>query len=307
MKNFQKSEIYKKFPENREEFKPYGLTSEKWEPALMSRFDRHNEIEINYIPEGSLTYMIKDRRVVIPSNRISMFWGLVPHQIIDFDEAEFYYVCTIPLSMFLNWKLPEGMTDKLLKGEILIDVKGNGPNDRYFFETWYNDINNNLNIDAAMLEMNARMLRFSDSYKAAEESSPIPVHHEQKHHIEKMSMFIAKNYTKGIRTREVSDFLGLHPDYANAIFKKAFRCSIGEYIKMEKITEAQRRLIKTDHSITDIAYDCGFNSISSFNCAFKAINGCTPREFRKHTLNISSDTLSARTTPPSDRHEQGFQ
>ncbi len=29
MKNFQKSEIYKKFTVNREEFKPYGLTSEK--------------------------------------------------------------------------------------------------------------------------------------------------------------------------------------------------------------------------------------------------------------------------------------
>jgi len=283
MKNFQKSEIYKKFTVNREEFKPYGLTSEKWEPALMSRFDRHNEIEINYIPGGSLTYMMKDRKVIIPSNRIALFWGLVPHRIIDFEKTEFYYVCTIPLSIFLNWKLPEGMTDRLLKGEILIDDGSYESNDRYMFETWYHDINNNINMNAAMLEINARLLRFCDSYRPAEESYPVQVHSEQKHHIEKMSMFIAKNYTKGIRTREVSDFLGLHPDYANSIFKKAFKCSIGDYIKLEKIEEAQRRLIMTDSSITGIAYDCGFNSISSFNCAFKDINGCTPREFRKQT------------------------
>ncbi len=283
MKNFQKSEIYKKFTVNREEFKPYGLTSEKWEPALMSRFDRHNEIEINYIPGGSLTYMMKDRKVIIPSNRIALFWGLVPHRIIDFEKTEFYYVCTIPLSIFLNWKLPEGMTDRLLKGEILIDDGSYESNDRYMFETWYHDINNNINMNAAMLEINARLLRFCDSYRPAEESYPVQVHSEQKHHIEKMSMFIAKNYTKGIRTREVSDFLGLHPDYANSIFKKAFKCSIGDYIKLEKIEEAQRRLIMTDSSITDIAYACGFNSISSFNCAFKDINGCTPREFRKQT------------------------
>lgn len=283
MKNFQKSEIYKKFTVNREEFKPYGLTSEKWEPALMPQFDRHNEIEINYIPSGSLTYMMKDRKVMIPSNRIALFWGLVPHQIIDFDKTEFYYVCTIPLSIFLNWKLPEGMTDRLLKGEVLIDDRSNESNDRYMFETWYHDINNNMNMNAAMLEMNAKLLRFCDSYRLAEEPYPAQVHSEQKHHIEKMSMFIAKNYTKGIRTRDVSDFLGLHPDYANALFKKAFRCSIGDYIKLEKITEAQRRLIMTDSSITGIAYDCGFNSISSFNCAFKDINGCTPREFRKQT------------------------
>ncbi len=283
MKNFQKSEIYKKFTVNREEFMPYGLTSEKWEPALMSRFDRHNEIEINYMPSGSLTYMMKDRKVMIPSNRIALFWGLVPHRIIDFEKTEFYYVCTIPLSIFLNWKLPEGMTDRLLKGEILIDDGSYESNDRYMFETWYHDINNNINMNAAMLEINARLLRFCDSYRPAEEPYPVQVHSEQKHHIEKMSMFIAKNYTKGIRTREVSDFLGLHPDYANSIFKKAFKCSIGDYIKLEKIEEAQRRLIMTDSSITDIAYACGFNSISSFNCAFKDINGCTPREFRKQT------------------------
>jgi len=286
MKNFQKSEIYKKFTVNREEFKPYGLTSEKWEPALMSRFDRHNEIEINYIPGGSLTYMMKDRKVIIPSNRIALFWGLVPHRIIDFEKTEFYYVCTIPLSIFLNWKLPEGMTDRLLKGEILIDDGSYESNDRYMFETWYHDINNNINMNAAMLEINARLLRFCDSYRPAEESYPVQVHSEQKHHIEKISMFIAKNYTKGIRTREVSDFLGLHPDYANSIFKKAFKCSIGDYIKLEKIEEAQRRLIMTDSSITDIAYACGFNSISSFNCAFKDVNGCTPREFRKQTNNL---------------------
>ncbi len=249
----------------------------------MSRFDRHNEIEINYIPGGSLTYMMKDRKVMIPSNRIALFWGLVPHRIIDFEKTEFYYVCTIPLSIFLNWKLPEGMTDRLLKGEILIDDGSYESNDRYMFETWYHDINNNINMNAAMLEINARLLRFCDSYRPAEESYPVQVHSEQKHHIEKMSMFIAKNYTKGIRTREVSDFLGLHPDYANSIFKKAFKCSIGDYIKLEKIEEAQRRLIMTDSSITDIAYACGFNSISSFNCAFKDINGCTPREFRKQT------------------------
>jgi AraC-like DNA-binding protein len=285
MKNFQKSEIYKKFTVNREEFKPYGLTSEKWEPALMPRFDRHNEIEINYIPGGSLTYMMKDRKVIIPSNRIALFWGLVPHRIIDFEKTEFYYVCTIPLSIFLNWKLPEGMTDRLLKGEVLIDDGSYESNDRYMFETWYHDINNNINMNAAMLEINARLLRFCDSYRPAEESYPVQVYSEQKHHIEKMSMFIAKNYTKGIRTREVSDFLGLHPDYANSIFKKAFKCSIGDYIKLEKIAEAQRRLIMTDSSITDIAYACGFNSINSFNCAFKDVNGCTPREFRKQTNN----------------------
>ena len=34
----------KHFDKYRADFKPYGLTCEMWEPYLMERFDRHNEI-----------------------------------------------------------------------------------------------------------------------------------------------------------------------------------------------------------------------------------------------------------------------
>ena len=49
------SEKLKTFDEKRDEFKPYGLTCEIWRPQLMPKIDRHNEIELNYIPEGDIT------------------------------------------------------------------------------------------------------------------------------------------------------------------------------------------------------------------------------------------------------------
>ena len=64
------------------------------------------------------------------------------------------------------------MTDRLLNGEVLIDDRSYESNDRYMFETWYHDINNNMNMNAAMLEINAKLLRFCDSYRPAEESYP---------------------------------------------------------------------------------------------------------------------------------------
>lgn len=288
MKNLSKPEIYKKFAAHREDFKPYGLTMEKWEPSLMPRFDRHNEIEINYFPEGSITYMIKDRKVVIPPKRIAVFWGLVPHQIIEFVECEFYYVCTLPLNLFLSWNLSDEVTDSILHGMVLIDKVSEDDNDSYRFETWYNDINGNINLHAAMLEMNARMLRFQKCLHETEAQVDKAIHQipgDRHRYIEKMSMFIARNYSKGIQVSDVSNEIGLHPDYANSLFRKAFGCTISEYIMMEKVTEAQRRLILTEESITNIAYDCGFNSISSFNNSFKRANGCTPREYRHKTMN----------------------
>lgn len=57
--NSEKCYSFDKF---REEFKPYGLTCETWIPRVMPRYDRHNEIEINYLPQGNITYLRHDEK-----------------------------------------------------------------------------------------------------------------------------------------------------------------------------------------------------------------------------------------------------
>lgn len=101
------SEILNQFDARRSELSPYGLTCELWTPCLMRRPDRHNEIELNYLSEGTLTYLFQDRRVQVPSRRLAVFWGLIPHQIIHSEGSVPYYVCTIPFSLFLGWGLPK--------------------------------------------------------------------------------------------------------------------------------------------------------------------------------------------------------
>lgn len=91
-----------RFDCRRQEFTPYGLTCEVWTPDLMRRPDRHNEVELNYVPAGSIAYLFQDRRVVVPCGRLAVFWGLVPHQIVHYESDTPYYVCTIPFPCFWN-------------------------------------------------------------------------------------------------------------------------------------------------------------------------------------------------------------
>lgn len=282
-----KSDIYKTFNNNRNDFSPYGLTMEKWRPELMCRFDRHNEVEINYLIEGSITYLINGRKVTVPSGRIVMFWGLMSHQIIDFEKSAFYYVCTIPLSMFLLWNLPKPMIDRVLKGDVLVERESDKKEwDIFLFEQWFSDINSNDNVIASTMEMNGRLHRFfyniDDTIcQSGTDNKNSKLHSKELMLIDKMVLFIAKNYSNGIKVADVGKEVGLHPDYANHIFKKAFNTTISQYVITEKLLHAQRLLIMDDMSITDIVYDSGFNSISCFNSAFMKINGCTPREYRK--------------------------
>ncbi len=275
------SEILKAFDEHRGEFKPYGLTCELWMPDLMRKPDRHNEIEINYFPESGITYLFQGAKVAIPENSLAIFWGLVPHQIIEFTDAVPYFVCTIPLSQFLEWKLPSILVDKVLKGEIVVESAGEqAVYDEFLFKSWLNDLSVKQAQQATLLEINARLLRMANKIQPTKTIERSQIHSSDISKVERIAMYIAKNYSSTIKVSDIGNEVGLHPDYANSIFKKAFGVTLNEYIVQERISHAQRMLISTDKSIADISFECGFNSIGRFNAAFRKINQCTPREFR---------------------------
>jgi AraC-like DNA-binding protein len=65
----------------------------------------------------------------------------------------------------------------------------------------------------------------------------------------------------------------------NDRIKKNFYSYINEYRIQEAITRLKN--VKSDVNILSLAYDCGFNSKSSFNNYFKKVTGFTPSAYRK--------------------------
>lgn len=276
------SEKIKAFDESRNKFKPYGLTCELWSPSVMKRPDRHNEMEINFIPQGEVSYLFQGNKITVPARRFTIFWGLVPHQIINFEVDAPYYVCTLPFSLFLEWKLNPAFVDRLLKGEVLFETtEESAIYDAFLFENWLNDINTNNTVEVALLEIRARLSRMAIGKLAQKPRSKTLVHANEISHVERIAVYIAQNYFNAINASDIGGAVGLHPDYANAVFKKAFGSTLSDYITEERISHAQRKLVATNNSVTEIAFDCGFNSISRFNAAFLKISACTPREYRK--------------------------
>ncbi|MBX2840751.1 MAG: helix-turn-helix domain-containing protein [Flammeovirgaceae bacterium] len=280
------SEIIQKFDKNRPELKPYGMTCNLWTPSIMDKPDRHNEIELNFFPKGSITYLVNDQKIKIPEKRLILFWALVPHQIIGFEENSYYYVCTIPLRQFMEWNFPNSFVNRLIEGEIQI------PNsevaweyDHYIFQNWVKDFKSgdHQREEIATLEIQGRLKRFAlESGNIEEQHSQIKnINQSAISSVEKMAIFIAKNYSDPITTPDIAASIGLHPDYANTIFKKAFGTTLNKYVIKQRVLNAQRRLSVTREKITSIAYESGFNSIGRFNAAFKLICNCTPREYRK--------------------------
>ena len=57
--------------------------------------------------------------------------------------------------------------------------------------------------------------------------------------------------------------------------------TLWEYVQSRRIEMAAEMLLSTDRSVTQVAMECGYNSISNFNRSFKAITGQSPVAYRK--------------------------
>ena len=80
----------------------------------------------------------------------------------------------------------------------------------------------------------------------------------------------------GISLAEVSRIAGLSESAFSRSFSKQFGISFKRYIMLKKIEKAVKLLKTTELKVVDVAYECGFNSISGFYDTFKKITGTTP-------------------------------
>lgn len=269
----------KRFDSSRSEFSPYGFTCEMWTPSRMPRPDKHNEIELNFLRSGSLTYLLGGHRVTVKAGGLAAFWAAIPHQIVGFEGKAPYFVVTFPLGEFLATGLPTAFVNRILEGELILDV-ATDPCDPLRLEQWEMELRHRDPIGerAIRLEVQARLLRLA---KAASSSAESRHADPTLSRADRLACYIARHYHEPLTAEMIAKANNLHPNYAMTLFRQAFGTTITTFITQHRITHAQRLLVTTSDTILNVALAAGFQSLSRFNEAFKAACGCAPREYRK--------------------------
>ena len=270
------------FDPARDPFSPYGFSCQMWQPTLMPKPDRHNEIEINFLRSGSVTYLMGGHRTTIKAGRIGLFWAAIPHQIVAWEGAEPYFVVTLPLGWFLAAGVTSTLAQAVLKGGLVIDTAPMETNEPHF-QQWVADLRakDEVRERAALLELQARLLRLAHTQpRAAKARSVSP----SLSRADQLACYIARNYQKPLTAESIAKASSLHPNYAMNLFRQAFGTTITDFIVQHRLSHAQRLLLTTDDAVTEIAFASGFQSLSRFNEAFKRACECSPREYRKNHL-----------------------
>jgi AraC-like DNA-binding protein len=82
---------------------------------------------------------------------------------------------------------------------------------------------------------------------------------------------------------QLGDRLGIQPYQASELISRRYGEPFFDLINRHRVEEVKKRLedpAYAHYSILGIALDCGFNSKSSFNAAFKKFTGFTPSQYR---------------------------
>ena len=95
-----------------------------------------------------------------------------------------------------------------------------------------------------------------------------------------MVQFIYDHYSEKLSLDEIAHSGGISRTKCYQLFKKYLNRTPLDFLNSYRLENSMNLLHDTELSITEIAYHCGFNTLSYYSEIFKKYKGCTPKEFR---------------------------
>lgn len=119
-------------------------------------------------------------------------------------------------------------------------------------------------------------------YRNYKEHFPIQNIDKAEKRIFDIQSYIDENFKKELSLESLSSQFYLNRYYLAHLFKEVTGFTVKQYILLKRIAFAKNELYFTDKSITEIAFDSGFNSQSNFIRIFQKKEGITPLQFRMY-------------------------
>lgn len=132
--------------------------------------------------------------------------------------------------------------------------------------------------------LNAMLVTFLRKAENKEESC-------NKHLIGEVMDFIHENYAENISLEGLAKKFYVSHYYLCREFKRMTNRTIVQYISVTRISNAQRKIMETDLSITEISNLTGFSNVTHFNRVFKKYAGISPSQYRKDYREIAKQKL----------------
>ena len=267
----------------REDF-PFELYRvDRQHPKYQMAFHWHTNLEMIRVLEGELSLTLDNRTRVLRAGEIAFINSETVHGATPNDSS---YQCIVFNLAFLKTgnSLCDGFIDNLLSHSAYLTEF---PRDSAVTKI-VNDIFDELANEKDGAPFKAIGLYHTLLGEIQEKelfNSHLPlssVHDEKKVvKLKTVLKFIRENFDKDITLEDMSAVAGFSGKYFCKFFKDMTGTTPVNYLLTYRIERAARKLLGSDLSVTQIAYDCGFNDLSYFIKTFKTFKKVSPKDYRK--------------------------
>jgi AraC-like DNA-binding protein len=267
---------------------PNRLQVSHEQPGVMSRPHWHAQVEVNYVLRGAMRYEMQGHRISLEEGSLALFWGGLPHQVIDTSSDPEFIAIHLPLVYFFRLRLPPAIQHRVIHGATLLSLAPD-KGDFYAFNRWSEYMRSGdpartehaieellLRIERVPLESFSLIDPTSSRMEKPAQSDPAPFSR-----VRQICDFINDNFRQDIDSSDIAVSADIHPKYAMSIFRKSTGMTLNEYLTLMRLSFAQAMLIKDGGNVLNVAMESGFRSLSAFNKSFRKISGRSPSDFRR--------------------------
>ena len=261
-----------------------GIRCWREEAAAMAAPHCHDDLEMVLV-EGDepAYYHHRDQLICLQPGEVTAFWAAFPHTLAQRSSGRVLDRLMVPMGLLLSRNLPESLLAALLAGRVLV-----GPVDLDVvsarFSQWEIDVRSGDPeiAKATLLEIEGWIRRLMRGLRdtAVPSSTERSVTPRTLDAVATMCHHLVLHFREPLQVADVARAASIHPQHAMALFRETIGTTIGDYLTGCRVSEAQRLLVATSATTTDIAFASGFGSVSQFYECFTSRCGRTPREYR---------------------------
>ncbi len=111
-----------------------------------------------------------------------------------------------------------------------------------------------------------------------------PKGHENENRLNRVCQYVQNHSSEKLTIQKAASLIHLSPAAFCKFFKRITGKTFSDYVNDIRIAHVCSQLATTDKAISEIAYDCGFETLSYFHRVFLKKKGVQPRQFREGSL-----------------------
>ena len=253
--------------------------------VAMSAPHCHDDLELVMVDGSEPAYYEHlGRSVPLEPGQMTAFWAAYPHTLAQRSSGTVLRRLMVPTGLLLSRQLPEYLVVELLAGTVMsapVDLAAT----EFRFTQWESDARSSVGEvrTAMLLEIEGWLRRIAPELRAsacAQAKTRDAVAPRSLAVVASMCRYLVKHFHEPVRVADVARAVGVSDQYAMTVFHTTTGFAVTEYLTRCRVAEAQRLLVASEATVTDVAFASGFGSVSQFYDRFTARCGLTPRQYR---------------------------